>query len=377
MDHANICALYIFIASALILLTVSLKRYIEMDKWLYRLILCLVITTVGAALSDGAAWLADGQKGTYIPNLIMMFNSMFYLFITLPPMFWYLIIVYLRKREAAFTSFRTSAILVIYTFTVIAVILNILNNSLFYVDANNYYHRGVFYYYIHIFSFLFFFVSIVRVYRHRSEYATEIIAAKYFWIAPLIGAILQTLFYGLNLYIAGITISIMMLYIGLMTRNSRLDYLTGIHNRQYLEIVLNTKMHSRFAAIMIDINNFKSINDRFGHVLGDEVLISVANILKSSIKKNDFAARYGGDEFIIIIDSDQRRVLEMVVDRINHNLSHFNKVSRYPFNISLGMGFEIYQPQLFKSKHDFIKCIDKHMYLDKESKPNQLNMKVR
>lgn len=378
MEHINIIALYGFLVTVLILLNTNLKRYIEMDQWLYRLVFCLVFTTIGAAVSDAGAWITDGGTGPHTALLINFFNSMLYLFFPLPALFWYLIIVYLRKREAAFTPLRTNALLIIYALSVAAVLLNTFNQALFYVDGNNYYHRGPYFLLMHAFPFLFFLISIVRVYANKAEYAMEIVAARYFWIPPLIGAILQATFYGINLYIPGIAISVMMLYIGLMTKNTRLDYLTGIHNRQYMETVLAAKMRGRpFAAIMLDINNFKSINDRYGHVMGDEVLASVSALLKSSIKKNDFVARYGGDEFVIFIDTDQRHVLEMVVERIVTRLQQFNKSSSYLFEISLSMGYEIFQPRLFKSTHDFIKCIDKHMYADKQSKPLQLTMKGR
>jgi diguanylate cyclase (GGDEF)-like protein len=91
-------------------------------------------------------------------------------------------------------------------------------------------------------------------------------------------------------------------------RLSSLDPLTGLANRRRFEEQLdaNISATSRFCLILIDLNNFKDINDLFGHLAGDEVLKGFAQRLKQQFPSADLVARWGGDEFAIIIASNRR-----------------------------------------------------------------------
>lgn len=86
------------------------------------------------------------------------------------------------------------------------------------------------------------------------------------------------------------------------------DTLTGLYNRLKLDIVINQKLKDfskyqhLFSFILIDIDHFKTINDTYGHDIGDEILVSIASTLKSSLRKDDFICRWGGEEFVVILD---------------------------------------------------------------------------
>jgi len=85
------------------------------------------------------------------------------------------------------------------------------------------------------------------------------------------------------------------------------DSLTGLYNRKKLDDILVDEFarfqrsHRPFALLMLDLDNFKSINDKYGHVVGDEVLAKVAAILKQSVRTVDYVARYGGEEFVVVL----------------------------------------------------------------------------
>jgi diguanylate cyclase len=87
------------------------------------------------------------------------------------------------------------------------------------------------------------------------------------------------------------------------------DGLTGLYNRQAFDVRLNGSLGSldrgggKFALIMFDVDKFKDINDRLGHVAGDKVLQKVAQCLKATFRERDFIARYGGDEFVAMIEN--------------------------------------------------------------------------
>lgn len=96
------------------------------------------------------------------------------------------------------------------------------------------------------------------------------------------------------------------------------DDLTGLYNKEYLHTITKTK---KFSVINIDIDNFKSLNDTYGHQAWDEVLITVSNLLKRVTKSNDRVCRVGWDEFVVLISTNNKNELDTVIWRINQEWS--------------------------------------------------------
>lgn len=92
-----------------------------------------------------------------------------------------------------------------------------------------------------------------------------------------------------------------------LERLSVTDGLTGLYNRNKLNSIINDQLaryrrnKRPFGVLMIDIDYFKTLNDGLGHVAGDEIIVAVAKKISQSIRSIDFAARYGGDEFVVIL----------------------------------------------------------------------------
>jgi diguanylate cyclase (GGDEF)-like protein/PAS domain S-box-containing protein len=101
-----------------------------------------------------------------------------------------------------------------------------------------------------------------------------------------------------------------------------IDDLTGILNRRGLEFFLNEKIHEvkryskKIAVLFIDLDDFKYINDRFGHHIGDKTLKMISETLKNNLRANDIVARFGGDEFIIISEIKSEEDLETLSKKI-------------------------------------------------------------
>jgi diguanylate cyclase (GGDEF)-like protein len=100
---------------------------------------------------------------------------------------------------------------------------------------------------------------------------------------------------------------------------SRTDEMTGLHNYRFMREKVHALIEdgvSPIAFVFIDLNNFKAYNDRYGHLSGDEVLRNFSRLLHRAVKNLGFAARYGGDEFILILPGAGRRTAETVVARL-------------------------------------------------------------
>jgi len=96
------------------------------------------------------------------------------------------------------------------------------------------------------------------------------------------------------------------------------DKLTGVHNRRALDERLATLMqtHAEFCLVMVDLNDFKQINDTHGHVMGDRCLRTAASLLEQAFRGDDFVARYGGDEFVVLAETDAKQRLANRIHRV-------------------------------------------------------------
>ena len=124
------------------------------------------------------------------------------------------------------------------------------------------------------------------------------------------------------------------------------DYLTGLYNRRYFFQTMNDYVNDvkesgeRFAVAMIDIDHFKKINDTYGHDIGDKVIITLADILRSSTSPRDVVARFGGEEFCIVLKNINRYSAQDILERIRSEVENYSfsvdKDKYIKFTISIG-----------------------------------------
>ncbi|MFZ7120787.1 MAG: GGDEF domain-containing protein [Eubacteriaceae bacterium] len=150
------------------------------------------------------------------------------------------------------------------------------------------------------------------------------------------------------------------------------DPLTGIYNRSKLEIEINNKYldyqenKCPFSLIVFDLDEFKKINDNYGHLYGDEIILELIKVVKISIRSDDIFARWGGDEFFILLPNTKQKDANELGNRIIRNIDkHFKE---YPHNISCSFGIIEYISG--ETIEQFVKRADKLMYLAKKSGKN-------
>jgi diguanylate cyclase (GGDEF)-like protein len=128
--------------------------------------------------------------------------------------------------------------------------------------------------------------------------------------------------------------------------DSMIDAVTNVFTRGILndlmagEISRAERTNRSLALIMCDLNNFKRVNDRYGHLMGDYVLSQIAVILKSSVRGSDYVVRYGGDEFLVLLPETDEKGAEIVRQRVHRKVSEWdrsNRVGDVPISVSLGL----------------------------------------
>lgn len=154
------------------------------------------------------------------------------------------------------------------------------------------------------------------------------------------------------------------------------DPLSGLYNRRYMDetfqtLVLNTDC--TFSLMMVDVDHFKRINDTYGHTCGDVIIQRVAEILTNSIRKNDVACRYGGDEFLLILLDcaleDTLAKARMVKQSIETTTEGLNMDQDFVVSASIGIA---HFPENGNSRDAILKAVDDALYQAKQRGRNQI-----
>ena len=150
----------------------------------------------------------------------------------------------------------------------------------------------------------------------------------------------------------------------LLAELANVDALTGLNNRRALSKVKNVT-----GILMIDVDDFKSINDTFGHDVGDYVIKTVANIIKTSARSSDYICRYGGDEFVVAFIDCPQRVVKERAQRILQEVTDRLKLQDREITLSIGIAMNDNNEKILEN---LIKKADAAMYYSKKTGKNQV-----
>lgn len=324
----------------------------------------------------------DGNSGTIYPVMNAIGNFMIFVLAPVLPSLWLLYVCYYISPDGKVTKFIKMSILGANAITIALVIASQFNGWLYSIDGMNIYSRGPFYVMGPMMTFFLLLTSTAYVLLNKNKIQhTHYLPFLAFPAAPFVGTLLQAFVYGYPFALMGLLFSVLMIAFFAQSIETNVDYLSGVYNRKRLEGYLHKKIanssHANtFSAIMADVNGLKEINDTYGHTVGDEALVTISSLLRSILRSNDFVARYGGDEFCIILDTSKEETLARVVSKIKRQLSAYNEMSLKPYTLGLSMGYAVYDPDSGMNEKEFYSAIDAQMYEDKK-KHHIANLKFK
>ncbi len=246
----------------------------------------------------------------------------------------------------------------------------------FSIDAANIYRRGPAETPLDVVALGYMFFSSWLALRQRRcermvDRKKELLSIALFPIPVFIGGITQMMFYDYHLAMPCAAFSVLLLYANKCSREISQDFLTGLNNRGNLEHFLVSRVdpesREKTAMIILDVNLFKCINDNFGHDVGDQALVSTAEILKNTFRKSTaFLSRFGGDEFVVVMTDTTRRDTENACNSIKAGFDRINSRNKLPYELTVSMGYAISVLNTEADVHRLFKQADKEMYAGKE-----------
>ena len=249
----------------------------------------------------------------------------------------------------------------------------------FYIDESGRYIKGELYPFMLLMAYGYIILIGIKAILlvTKKEYYVKrekLIILSSFVIFPLAAGVIQAFNTGISIICFGGTIAMVQVYIRLQETKITIDELTQVNNRTKLIQHLGMKMNyysktneRKLYFMMLDMDDFKKINDTYGHVEGDKALVHFANILKIACADySSFIARYGGDEFSIILEADNESEVKALVKSILDNMKKSNDDNQL-YNLSVSIGYEEYSDDIHNIP-DFIGKADCNLYCEKAGK---------
>lgn len=330
----------------------------------------LLFFTFCTCVLDPIAFTADGRAGTLAKIVVYGSNALLYWTNMFVGVFWLLFLA-----EHLNFRFSTAHRNVIGFTIILGLVLVILNNFvpiIFDVSPSNIYVRKYFWIFTIIdYGFMLDSLIIYFICKHRGG----ILKAFPIWIyfLPLIGGtVAQSLVYGISAISACTAISIGGVFASMQSERVFRDKLTNAYNYAYLGILgreYKKKKDQHITGILVNINSFKTINQNYGRIVGNKVLVQLTKILNRAVGELGIIVRYSSDEFIAFINTQNEMAVSMCITRIRSSLSDINTFSN-SIKLSTCICSQSYDTS--KSMDDFIDEITRSMQEEKTSYYTQL-----
>lgn len=327
----------------------------------------MLLVTISACIVDPIEFTFDGKPGTISYFLVYAGNLWLYFTNLIICPLWVKVIVchikgYIPQKLRCFTGFLTVS-------GTLMLILNVFVPVVFSVDSSNIYHRGPAFWIYMAIDIIIIMTTIFLYIDSCIKGETPRFFPVWQFALPLIaGAAMQSFFYGVSTIWPFISVSLSSILNSLHNETTYQDRLTGLYNRFFLDNLKNEIMNKQncdITAMMLDMNDFKAINDNFGHASGDEALKTVSGILKDSVGSNGYAIRYAGDEFVIILKTQNEDIIKNCIDSIHKELNNFNKRESSKYSLSVSIGYCTLDLKR-QTIDELMNEVDKRMYEDKK-----------
>ncbi len=341
-------------------------------KFAARLFYFILGSTALIMMTDILRIALNGSNGFLLRESHIVVTAIHFLLSSLPYMLWSIYVDFYIHRNRRQTRKRVPIFAIPAAVSIVLSLYSLSNKGIFFIDANNIYHRS----HLHLANvtvyFAYFFGTYVQMLLNKKYIRkTDFYTLLLFGVVPIILGMLQLVDTSKSFIWLGISISALLIYLNIQNSKINEDYLTGLYNRRQLDRYLDSSIreldkNDLLFMILADIDSFKKINDTYGHVEGDRALKYTAKLLTSTFRADDFIARYAGDEFVIIAKLEDKATADTLIHRLRNNFTEFNTMNFLPYDIQISLGYDLYNPEITRNSEEFIRHIDELMYQEKK-----------
>lgn len=319
----------------------------------------------------------EGNTQFYTRWLLALGNTLYYMISPLSSYLWLFYVLLFLYNEPTKISNILKFGLIVLTLNALLALVNLVYPIYFTIDINNLYQRETGMILNSVFSYvLIALASLLVLINYKHIRRRDMFALLFFVVPPIFTNVYQLANEGSLVVWPGIVFSLIIAYIYMQNKTMAKDYLSGLFNKKefdlFLDDLISRKPKKGFVGLIIDIDNFKYINDTYGHDAGDKVIQQVGILLNNSFRTNDFLARIGGDEFAVIVRFHTTHP-SVLKKRIVNNLKKFNQSNQFDFDISLSIGYATWSKKENLGKEKFFNRIDRNMYQQKNMQKESNN----
>ena len=262
----------------------------------------LIWLTIMGCFIEMLTFVIDGKIFPGCKILSYVMNSLCYIGTCTVGYFWCLYVDFRLHKSINSVYKQAKYLFFPLGIDIVMNLFNYYNHWIFSITQDNVYQRGQFVLVVYVILFFYFFYSIYLVEKSKRKGLDIKFFPVYYFVIPCItGTLIQGFFYGITAGWTSVAIAFIFVYIQVQSMNAYVDSLSGLYNRRYMDHILSTfkkRGQQNVYGIMIDVNDFKSINDHYGHFQGDNAIRIIGEILTKSLDEHCLAIRYAGDEFI-------------------------------------------------------------------------------
>lgn len=333
-------------------------------------LICVVL------LSDMAAWFCHGRifPGSY--PILWVANVVYFAISVVVAFQWFVAVHYILYGHDVYLRFRKYFIVASLPLLVYLILLAVHPDWIFRVTAENEYARGDYFFIQTVLGLAYMLASSVLALFHGVQekvpsWRQEDFVLAGFIVFPLIGGVIQVINKNIILLWPFTVVSMFLFYLNLRQEQIQKDELTKLNNRRWLDESLKRKFEESVEGeawylFLIDLNELKTVNDTYGHTEGDVLLREVAQLLQRVfVADNSFVARYGGDEFAVVMNCAEGEALRYR-EKLFGEIERRNSETKKPYTLSLGIGGVPFEYGKYKDINELLIVADKKMYLHKE-----------
>ena len=305
-------------------------------------------------------------------------NSVYHIFTIVVSYLWFLYAESEQESRTISTKIGWAISMIPLLIDISLILSSYEFDSVFRISQAGEYERGKLYE-IHILICFFYIIftsikAFVRSFRKDNYMRKDKLRSiASFCVFPLIAGVMQVLFVGSSMISAGVTFASLQVYVSSREQLISVDPLTKLNNRTEMVRFLDNKMKNRSPGkdlylFIMDLDYFKKINDKYGHIEGDTAITIVADVLRDiERRENFFACRYGGDEFVLIGEVKSDFEPGAFREMINEMLRDAKEKNGKEYTLHMSVGYFKYVPEIH-SVAEFVSAADKYLYKQKSER---------